>query len=114
MGKLVRDRIPERIKRDGGRAPRTRILVNDVDYRSELGRKLVEESSELHVALAGLAGGSTVSRVEKVIDELADVEEILAALRATLGIRASNVRARIKLKRKERGGFEGRVYLEDQ
>ena len=99
MGKLVRDRIPELIERDG-RTPRTRVLEDDAYLRALLD-KLVEEANELRNATPG-----------QRIEEMADVVEVLRALRHRLGLGEYEVHAAADAKRVERGGFAGRIWLE--
>ena len=94
--KLVRDRIPEIIKQNGGN-PQVRIATG-----SELDRlirlKIVEEAEEL------LLSGED--------EEIADVLEALEALLVHRSIdRAVIEDARLK-KRQERGGFEKGFVLE--
>jgi len=99
MGKLVRDRIPELIERDG-RTPRTRVLDDDA-YLCALLDKLVEEANELRNAEPG-----------QRIEEMADVVEVLHALQHLLGLGEREVHAAADAKRVERGGFAGRIWLE--
>lgn len=98
--KLVRDRIPEIIK-GKGEVPITRKLKKE-EYKIELLRKLIEESGELQ---------SAKNRLEQV-GELADIQEVLTALYTALKIDCSEVTKLARKKRKERGGFEKRIYLE--
>ena len=94
--KLVRDRIPEIIRQNGG-YPQVRSVTG-----SELDRliraKIVEEAKEL------LSSGED--------EEIADVLEALEALLVHRSInRAAIEDARLK-KRQERGGFEKGFVLE--
>lgn len=98
--KLVRDGIPEKIRK-GGRVPSTRILSTE-ELSTELKRKLVEESRELKAA----------DSPEAIIEELADVKEVLEALRAALFIKREKVEEARRAKREKRGGFDGRIFLE--
>jgi predicted house-cleaning noncanonical NTP pyrophosphatase (MazG superfamily) len=97
--KLVRDRIPEIIGSRGDRAV-TRVL-DDTAYRNALLAKLVEEAQE--------ASGA---RAEELPDELADVLEVLQALAEALGMTWEQLLALAADKRAQRGGFEGRLFLE--
>ena len=94
--KLVRDRIPEIIERGGGH-PAVRTLDTD-EYLCELDRKLAEEVEEY------LESGS--------LEELADVSEVLAAILRARGYTAEEPIVTMDKKRKERGGFAERIYLE--
>jgi predicted house-cleaning noncanonical NTP pyrophosphatase (MazG superfamily) len=93
--KLVRDRIPEIIRRRGDR-PITRTLSVGA-YGQELRRKLQEEVAEF----------SESGQVEELIDIL----EVVYALAAHGGVSQSQLEGMRKRKRRERGGFDQRLYL---
>lgn len=95
--KLIRDKLPE-IMRAQGLQVFERTL-GDAEYRAELKRKLVEEAAEAASAAA-----------DSLIEELADVLEVVIALSEASGCSLADVEARRIAKRAERGGFEGRVY----
>ena len=97
--KLVRDRIPEIMDREG-----VRYEVGTLDrdaFREALLAKVVEEAEELRAA---------ASRGE-VVKEIADVYEVLDALMALEGIDAGEVRDVQTARRRDRGGFERRLVL---
>jgi len=96
--KLVRDRIPE-LDSDGRRAV-THVLDED-SYRVALLAKLMEEVQEADRATP-----------DKLAAELADVLEALKALVTTLGMTWEQLLTVTADKRTQRGGFEGRLYLE--
>lgn len=98
--KLVRDRIPEIIEGNGEK-PVVRIL-DDVEYKGELEKKLNEEYQEVL--------GTTTS--EERIEELADMLEIIDALAALEGKTLEDVVEVKKQKSLKRGGFEKRIFLE--
>lgn len=104
--KLIRDRIPEIISADGGRAV-TRVL-DDGEYRIALENKLLEEVQELRHAQAPDAAGRDTNKAE----EIADIYEVLDALIAANGFAAADIRMLKEKKRAERGGFEKRLFLE--
>lgn len=99
MGKLVRDRIPA-IMTSAGLTPDTRILDADA-FRDSLFEKLVEEAKELRDASG-----------PQQLEEAGDVLEVFTALLANLGYSFSDVAAVAAVKREERGGFSGRIWLE--
>lgn len=99
MGKLVRDRIPE-IIRAQGRTADTRVLDDDA-YRDALLDKLAEECRELRDAPQ-----------DQVLDETADVYEVLLAIASHRGLTLETVADHAAVKRGERGAFADRVYLE--
>jgi predicted house-cleaning noncanonical NTP pyrophosphatase (MazG superfamily) len=96
-GKLVRDRIPEIIRASGIEPVVYR--ANSAEYRQRLREKLHEESLEvLHAPDAA-----------SVIDELADVWEVLLALAADLGLDEQSLRLAAARKVNARGAFESRL-----
>ena len=94
--KLVRDRIPEIIAKDGKKAV-TRIL-NDEEYNAYLEKKLDEEVAEFHES--------------KSIEELADILEVVYALSEVYG-GIYNLLAVWNEKTVERGGFTKKILLEE-
>ncbi|MFC6085282.1 phosphoribosyl-ATP pyrophosphohydrolase [Sphaerisporangium aureirubrum] len=99
-GKLVRDRIPEIIEA-GGRTAKVRVL-GESELVPALTAKLAEEAEELRLAEPG-------DRLE----ELADVHEVLAVLTTALGFSGEQVQEAARRKRVDRGGFSGRLWLEE-
>lgn len=96
--KLVRDRIPEIIRADGG--PGEFRQASKDEMIDLLRRKLVEEAQELLTA-------DNDSR----LGELADVTEVLDELMKYLAIRRFEVLGIAECKRNERGGFAERWIL---
>jgi predicted house-cleaning noncanonical NTP pyrophosphatase (MazG superfamily) len=94
--KLVRDRIPEIIERDGA-TPVVRPL-DDAEFVLALQAKLIEEWGEF------LAAPSA--------EELADVVEVIRALAEGFGYGWDEVEAARHRKRTARGGFDARLFLE--
>lgn len=94
--KLVRDRIPEIIAAEGKRA-NTRIL-GDKEYLKELIKKLKEESVEFES--------------EPSIEELADIKEIIIAIRQAMDIHAGELEDMRRKKATERGRFKDKIFLE--
>lgn len=97
--KLVRDRIPEIIQSQG-RHPVTRVL-DDASYQAALLSKLTEEAQEASQATA-----------TDLPDEMADVLEVLRALTTTVGMSWAQLLALADDKRRRRGGFGKRIFLE--
>ena len=98
--KLVRDRIPGIIIADGCECV-SRSLDHE-DYRRELFQKLCEESKEAADASDEIA----------LIEELADILEVLYALASSCGRSMSDLETVRLAKRAVRGGFEDRVFLQ--
>ena len=101
MGKLVRDGIPS-IIRSSGRVANVRALDTE-DFPAALGDKLVEEVAELRAA----------GDADAVVEEAADVLEILLAIVAEHGATLDSIVDIARRKRVERGGFAMRVWLEN-
>jgi len=97
-GKLVRDLIPEIIRATGG-DPQTRIL-NRVQYRHALIEKLIEEACEVSEADSA-----------DLVEEMADVLEVLRSLAAESGIDWDDVEKVRQEKLHARGGFRFRIWL---
>lgn len=94
--KLVRDRIPEIISGNGGE-PVTRIL-DDTEYMAELIKKLKEETAEFEA--------------DESIEELADIQEVILALRDALGNSVDELEEERRKKAGTNGGFKDKIYLE--
>ena len=99
MGKLVRDKIPEIIDSAGGQ-PDFRVLAGS-ELQSALKAKLVEEAKEAHAASDG-----------ELLEELADVHEVMAGILAYMGWSETDLRRVAHEKRIARGGFDEGYYLE--
>jgi predicted house-cleaning noncanonical NTP pyrophosphatase (MazG superfamily) len=95
--KLVRDKIPEIIKAKG-EVPKTRVL-DDQEYLEELIKKLKEEVAEFET--------------DRSIEELADIREVVIALREALGIKSGELETARRNKADKNGRFKKRIYLED-
>ena len=100
FNKLVRDNIPDIILKNG-QTPITRVL-NDEEYKSELLKKLLEETNEVL--------SSKESR--ETLEELSDVLEIIKSIAILEGYDLDTVINLSNQKRLKRGGFEKRIYLE--
>ena len=95
MGKLVRDRIPEIIEKNG-EIPHIRILPEE-EYRRCLEAKLDEEVAEFHA--------------DQNTEELADILEVVYALASLHGCTKEELLAVYDEKHEKRGGFEKRLLL---
>ena len=101
FNKLVRDKIPEK-SQNGGESVRVTRLVGDQLLRV-LREKLVEESYE---ALAA-------SDHDEIIDELADVEEVIEGILKQLKVKRQELKDKQKAKNTKVGGFEKGYVLLD-
>jgi len=98
--KLVRDKIPEIIEKDGEK-PFIRIL-DDVEYRKELKKKIKEEAEELSLA----------ENNQDLIKEIGDVLEVLEYIEKSFGLDKEEI-LKVKEERKQkRGGFDKKIFLE--
>lgn len=96
--KLVRDRVPEIIRRQG-KICRTRTLDNS-QYKRSLRMKLLEEAEEAALAPERELG-----------NELGDLLEVITALRQVYGLDEDTIEERRIDKRRKRGGFDARTEL---
>lgn len=94
--KLVRDRIPEVIEKDGRKA-KFKIL-SDKAYLTALDKKLLEEVKEY--------------QADKSIEEMADVLEVLYAICNARGYTIDELEVKRQEKHIDRGGFEKKLFLE--
>jgi predicted house-cleaning noncanonical NTP pyrophosphatase (MazG superfamily) len=95
--KLVRDNVPD-IMRAKGSAPVTHV-ADDAEYGQRLKAKLVEEAGEYFR--------------DESENEIADVLEVVDAICAFRGISLEHVHEVQRKKREERGGFAGRIILDE-
>ncbi len=99
FNKLVRDKIPEIILKNGG-DPETEIL-KDAQYAKFLDEKLLEECGEVINA----------SDKDSKTEELADALEIIHAIAENSGVSFEQIED-IRLKKLEkRGGFSSKIFL---
>ncbi|MDB5185645.1 MAG: hypothetical protein JWL85_168 [Candidatus Saccharibacteria bacterium] len=94
--KLVRDNIPEIIRKNGEK-PVTRTL-DEKEYLEELVKKLKEEVAEFDA--------------DRSVEELADVKEVMIAIREAHGIHAGELEDVRRTKANKNGRFKKRLYLE--
>ena len=99
--KLVRDKIPDVIKKNTGKKVLSRTIDEDEEYLAYLMKKVEEESQEL----------SQADDKEHVIEEIADVLELIDALTAFYDVDMSVVKKVQKEKARQRGGFENRLLM---
>lgn len=94
--KLVRDKIPEVIKKSGKKCDY--IITEKEDYLDLLITKLDEEINEF--------------REDKNLEELADIMEVLFGLASSLGFSEEDLIRKREEKREERGGFKEGIVLQ--
>ena len=94
--KLVRDRIPEIIEKDGKQCVCS--ILSEEDYLLLLDRKLDEELKEYQES--------------KSMEELADLLEVIHAVARARGSSIEEVEQIRAEKAQKRGGFQKRILLE--
>lgn len=97
--KLVRDKIPDIIIGNEEK-PITRIL-NDIEYKKELEKKLYEEYNEV-IESSGKAR----------LEELADMLEVIKALAQLENKNLDDIISIADEKNKKRGAFNNKIFLE--
>jgi predicted house-cleaning noncanonical NTP pyrophosphatase (MazG superfamily) len=97
--KLVRDGIPEIIRRKGEHCEVA--VMTEEAYRQALREKLVEEAKEV----------SQAATLQELIMELADVQQVLDTLRTTYALSQETIVQEQAHRRAERGGFLQRLRL---
>ena len=102
-GKLVRDRIPEIIRRNG-EMPTVRVMDTD-EYRRELLYKLIEESEELRQA-------GYDSQDPQFLAEVADVAEVFDAILDEFAVTREGLDEMRAKRAEERGRFKEQIFLE--
>lgn len=93
--KLVRDKIPEMIQRQGERP--AFIALPDDRYIDELDKKLMEEAEEYQQS--------------KELEELADILEVIYAICDARGYSLEELNSVREEKRHLRGGFSKKYFL---
>lgn len=96
--KLIRDRLPQ-MMRDQGLTVFDRRMETG-EFVARLKEKLIEEARE--------AAASDTR--EELVEELADLAEVITALTATAEITPDEIEAVRLKKRAERGGFDERMF----
>ena len=97
--KLIRDKVPEKIRRRGGDLEVYRLT--NTEFEEELLKKVSEEADAV----------SRVTKRSDLLDELADLETVLAALKKFKKISPKELRTIGKDNMRRKGGFKKRLYL---
>lgn len=96
--KLVRDRIPEIIRKHGCECEVMEISKSE--YCQALREKLIEEALE-----------AASSEPQELVTELADLYEVIDTIMTVYGINRDLLLAEQKKRRIDRGGFTKRIRL---
>ena len=108
--KLVRDKIPEIIEADG-KCAHYRQSRDDAEFEEALKEKLIEETFELLEAASDVDNVLTPKGQDDVIEEMADIMEVLGYMYGRNDI-FEKVRRRAINKYGKKGGFDQRYLLE--
>jgi predicted house-cleaning noncanonical NTP pyrophosphatase (MazG superfamily) len=99
LNKLVRDRIVQDHLNSGGKVKFKRLPA--WEKRQALADKIIEETKELAVS-------------EEILEELADLQEVLDQLAKDAGISKVQIAEVQKTKRAKNGGFENGDFIEQE
>ncbi len=97
--KLIRDNIPAKIAAAGAECE-TRIL-SDQEFERELIKKVEEEAS----------GMSAATTKEELIEEIADVLDVITEVKLLKGITDLEIRAAQEKALQKKGGFTKKLFL---
>jgi len=97
--KLIRDRIPEIIAKDGNTADI--IILSEESFKQAIKEKLIEEATEVLNA----------DNRDEVLSELADLQEVMDTIKQMYNINTLEVNTIQAVKALQRGKFEKRLYL---
>lgn len=102
LNKLVRDKSIELLKQRGCTHVESYTLDDNDEFVGALAEKIVEELEEVFDA---------ESR-EAMVEELADIEEVLASFKELVEISQEEIDLVREKKRSERGGYSERIFIE--
>lgn len=98
MGKLIRDQVPDLVRAAGGEI--STVELTGAELLTALRAKVLEEAGEVAEATTR----------DALVEELADLREVLDRLAALEGIGDDEVRDRADAKRRTHGGFEHGLF----
>ena len=99
QNKLFRDKISDMLEPLGSKL--YWVELSDQEFQKQLKLKLIEEAHEVQHA----------ATQENILEELADVLEVVDALRKAHGFTTQELNACKKRKRDEKGGFDGKRFI---
>lgn len=102
MEKLVRNTPGQRIVAQGGKVR----VAEPFEMPLLLARKLVEEAQEVLAVIESVGGH------EQLVQELADVTEVIRGLRQVAHVRKDDLRSARRTKRSHAGDFSERLVWE--
>lgn len=102
--KLIRDKIPEIIEKDGKQC--VVEIMDEQQYLKKLVEKLQEETKEFIFEFDN-------QNHEQAIKELADLEEVILSIVNTIGLDNQGFEKIRLAKKNKNGGFEKRLLLKE-
>jgi len=100
FNKLVGDNVVPKLEARGLQFE-ARTIESDEEYGAELVKKIVEEAGEVRDA----------KDREELVKEIADLVDVISALRELKGITDDELSAALAVRREKRGGFSKRSYV---
>ena len=97
--KLVRDRIPEIIQKEGNIADI--IILSEESFKQAIKEKLIEEATEV----------CNAQNRDDILSELADLQEVMDTIKQLYNINTLEVNTIQAVKALQRGKFGKRLYL---
>ncbi|WP_413367762.1 phosphoribosyl-ATP pyrophosphohydrolase [Lysinibacillus sp. 3P01SB] len=99
LNKLVRDKVPSLVTKDGGSY--SLKLLSPLEHKHEITKKLFEELEEYHEA----------NSKEAAIEELVDMVELIYSALKLHDVSIEEFELKRKEKKKLKGSFEKGIYL---
>ena len=97
--KLVRDRIPEIIQKEGNTADI--IILSEESFKQAIKEKLIEEATEV----------CNADNRDDILNELADLQEVMDTIKEMYNINTLEVNTIQAVKALQRGKFEKKIFL---
>lgn len=103
LQKLVRDKVIKKCLDDPGVLHTECRELDKQEFRRELVYKIHEEANEIPLG---------DNQRDESLKELADLQEVVDALRQDFGFSVEQVQAEMTRKKQSKGGFDKRHYIE--
>lgn len=103
LQKLVRDKVVDNCLSDPEVLKTSYRQLSGEEFRRELLRKIHEEADEIPLG---------DDKHDESLAELADLQEVVDALRQNFGFSKEEIQAAQQRKRDDRGGFDERRYID--
>ena len=103
LQKLVRDKVVKKCLDDPEVLHTEYRELDSQEFRRELVRKIHEETEEIPLG---------DDQQDEALKELADLQEVVDALRQDFGFSIEQVQGEMARKKQDKGGFDKRYYIE--